>query len=71
MGPSQMYKLLHNKGNNKQNEKTNYRLEKIFVNDVTNKGWIYKIYKQLIPLNNKATNYGNKTCSQGRHTDVQ
>ena len=38
MGPSQMYKLLHNKGNNKQNEKTNYRLEKIFVNDVTNKG---------------------------------
>jgi len=26
MGPNQMYKLLHSKGNHKQNEKTIYRL---------------------------------------------
>ena len=44
---------------------------KSFVNDVTNKGLIYKIYKQLIPLNNRAINYGNKKYPQGRHTDVQ
>ena len=27
MGPNQMYKLLHSKGNHKQNEKTIYSLE--------------------------------------------
>ena len=27
MRPNQSYKLLHSKGNNKQNEKTTYRLE--------------------------------------------
>ena len=35
MGPNQTYKLLHSKGNYKQNEKTTYEWEKVFANDVT------------------------------------
>ena len=47
MGPNQTQKLLLSKGNHKLNEKTTQRMGKIFVNIVTNKGLIPKMYKQL------------------------
>ena len=54
MGPNQTYELSHSKGIYKQNEKTTFRKwEKIFTNDITKKGLISKIYKQLIQLYNK------------------
>ena len=50
--------------------------EKIFANDVTDKGLISKTYKQLIQLNNKNKQLNQKmgrkpkqTVLQRRHTD--
>ena len=34
--------------NHKQNEKMTHRMEKIFANEATDKGLIYKIYKHLL-----------------------
>ena len=48
MGPNQTYQLLHSKGNYKQDERQRTEQEKIFANDVTDKGLISKVYKQLI-----------------------
>ena len=53
MGPNETSKLLHSKGNHKQDKKTTLRMEKIFANESTDKGLMSKIYKQLMHLNIK------------------
>ena len=54
MGPSQTYKLSHIKINHKKRQPI--ELEKLFINDVTNKGLISKICKQIIQQKQKTNN---------------
>ena len=43
MGPNQTEKLLHSKGNQKENKKTTYRMGENSFNDATDKGLISRI----------------------------
>ena len=47
---------MHNEGNHKQTKRQVTEREKIFANEVTDKGFLSKIYKQLVQLYVKQTN---------------
>ena len=53
MGPAQTYKLITAKETIDKSKRQPTGLEKIFANDVTDKGLISKIQKQLIQLSKK------------------
>ena len=53
MGLHQIKKLFHSKGNHQQNEKQLTEWEKMFANDISDKGLMSKIYKELLLLNIK------------------
>ena len=45
--------------------------EKIFANSATNQGLVFKIYKQLIQLNNNNNNPNQKTGRRSKQTFLQ
>ena len=56
MGPNQIDKILHSKGNQKKKKRQPVEWEDIVSNNATDKGLIFKIYKQRTQPHSKKTN---------------
>ena len=56
MGPHQNKKLLHRKETISKTKRQPTEWEKIFANDISDKGLVSKIYKELIKLNTQKAN---------------
>ena len=56
MGPNETSKLLHSKGNHKQDEKPTLRIGENIFNRINGQRINLQIYKELMQLNIKKTN---------------
>ena len=55
---------MHNEGNYKQGERRPSEWEKIIASETTDKGLIFKIYKQFIQLNTRKKRQPNETVGK-------
>ena len=67
MGPNQIYKLLHSKGNHKKKQPLEW--EKMIPHDATDKNLISKIYK-LIQLNSGKKKKQTTQLKNGQKTSI-
>ena len=62
---------MHSKGNRKQGEKTTLRMGENKANETTEKGLVFKIYKQLTKLDTRKTNNYQKVDRKPKQTFLQ